>query len=404
MAQTRLSLRKNKFYYLRASCKVSSQPFIRIWKADLNSQPLFIPSVPKTEYIVKSSGEDFDLYVDQEVDVRSFRRIRPVDFLKAMHFFRFHRFNRYTDDNLTILPLFHASGVVGLETSRAMRTLAGWGFGVSSSALQQTLGYETVEHATFSKAPELNGSIATGIVVHLHYCDVWPDFEVRLGRITSPFSLIVTLTEPNLALASRIREQFRGSKVLTYPNRGRDVGPFMQLLRDGHLDDFELICKLHGKKTVTLGPRAIFGKIWRQSLLNDLIGSDELVRNILQRFIECPKLGMVGSSHFRGGYLDTWPQNARLTLQLLKRLGYSQDEFEPDFFAGTMFWIRRELLDLLKSLGLSQDDFPAEAGQTDGTFQHALERVFGALPTLARPPMRIEETMWSPTKPLSGQH
>ncbi|EFI53752.1 rhamnan synthesis F family protein [Afipia sp. 1NLS2] len=402
VAWSKFSLRKDQLYYLRALCKVNFQPFVRVWKADPNSHPLFIPAVPETEYIMKSSGRDTDLYVlKQEVSVKSFRRIRPKDFLKTLRLFRFHRFNRYADDCLTILPLFHAYGAKGLETSRAMRTLAAWDVGVSSSALQQTLGYDIVGFPGAPKPLQLNGRIATGIIVHLHYCDVWPDFEKRLRNLTCPFSLIVTLNESNPDFAARVAGQFPNAKVLVYPNRGRDVGPFIQLLREGHLDDFELICKLHGKKTVSLGPRMIFGEIWRRLLLNDLVGSDELVRAILQRFISQPGLGLVGSSHFRGNYLGTWPRNAALTLELAKRLGCPEERFKLDFFAGTMFWVRRELLDLLKSLNLSQDDFPVEAGQTDGTLQHALERIFGALPGLACPPMTIEETAWPLTKPLS---
>lgn len=402
VAWSKFSLQKDRFYYLRASCKVDFQPFVRVWKADPNSHPLFIPAAPETEYIVKSSGRDTDLYVlRQEVDVKSFRKIHPRDFFKTLRSFRFHQFNRYVDDCLTILPLFHAHGSKGLETSRAMRTLAHWKVGVSSPALQRTLGYEIAEHPVSSKPLQPDGTIATGIVVHLHYCDVWPDFEKRLLNLTCPFRLIVTLNEPNPDFAAWVAGRFPDAKVLVYPNRGRDVGPFIQLLREGHLDDFELVCKLHGKKSMSLGPQAVFGDVWRRLLLNDLIGSDELVGDILRRFIKQPELGLVGSSHFRGNYPDTWPQNAALTLELAKRLGCPEEQFEPDFFAGTMFWIRRGLLDLLKPLNLSQDDFPVEAGQTDGTLQHAVERIFGALPGLACPPMTIEVTAWPLAKPLS---
>lgn len=401
-AWRKLSLSKDRFYYLRLSRKVDSQPFIRVWKTDTASQPLFIPALPETEYLMKSSGQDTDLYVlDQEAEVTSFRRTHPGDFLKALRLFRFHRFNRYADDGLSILPLFQARGDEGLEMSRAMRTLDKWRVGVSSPVLQRTLGYEVVEHPVFSKTLHPDGNIAIGIVVHLHYCDVWPDFETRLRRLTIPFNLVVTLTEPNPVLVERISGQFRDAKVLVYPNRGRDVGPFIQLLREGHLDGFELICKLHGKKTMSLGPQAVFGDVWRRLLLNDLVGSEELVGAILRRFVSQPELGLVGSSHFRGNFPETWPQNEKLTLELMKRLGCPEDRFKPDFFAGTMFWIRRELLGLLKPLNLSQDDFPVESGQTDGTLQHALERIFGALPGLARPPMTIEETAWPPAKPLS---
>jgi lipopolysaccharide biosynthesis protein len=83
-----------------------------------------------------------------------------------------------------------------------------------------------------------------------------------------------------------------------------------------------------------------------------------------------------------------------MTKKLAAKLGCSSEEFVLDFFAGTMFWIRRDLLDLLKPLDLSLDSFPDEKGQTDGALQHALERLFGALPVLANPKRKTEAVSW----------
>ena len=243
---------------------------------------------------------------------------------------------------------------------------------------------------------------AIGIVIHLHYPDVWPDFEKRLRQISLPFKLIVTLSAESAALSGVIRSFHSDSRILVYPNRGRDVGPFIQLLREGQLDDIDLICKLHGKKSMALGPRRVFGDVWRQLLLNSLIGSDDAVRRIIRRFCEQPRLGVIGPSRFhlpnefRHSHRDVWNNNEELTYQLVQRLGGSKESFKLNFFAGTMFWIRRELLDLLKPLDLSQSDFPDETGQPDGTLQHAFERVFGALPSLAHPAMVMEDATWPP--------
>jgi lipopolysaccharide biosynthesis protein len=47
-----------------------------------------------------------------------------------------------------------------------------------------------------------------------------------------------------------------------------------------------------------------------------------------------------------------------------------------------MFWVRREVLEPLRRLNLILSDFCEERGRRDGELQHALERVFGALPAL----------------------
>jgi lipopolysaccharide biosynthesis protein len=47
---------------------------------------------------------------------------------------------------------------------------------------------------------------------------------------------------------------------------------------------------------------------------------------------------------------------------------------EPDFFAGTMFWVRPKALAPLRQLALSRD-FEPDQGRTDGALEHAVERV-----------------------------
>lgn len=46
------------------------------------------------------------------------------------------------------------------------------------------------------------------------------------------------------------------------------------------------------------------------------------------------------------------------------------------FPAGTMFWGRVSAVKNLFDLDLSEIDFPKEAGQTDGTYMHAIERLW----------------------------
>ena len=389
--------------YLLAACRPQSPPFICLWRDDPASTPMFVPAASETEFRITSRTQARKLFcLRDEVAVHAFRRWSPLDMAKSFRLSRFHPFTRFEDGDLTILPLLHRSGQEGIDLARAMRTLAEWGVGVSMPDLQATLSYDLVDHPARAPVPMPAQFPAIGIVIHLHYPDVWPDFEKRLRQITLPFKLIVTVSAEDTALSAGIRSFHPESRILVYPNRGRDVGPFIQLLREGHFDDVDLVCKLHGKKSMTLGPRRVFGDVWRRLLLNSLIGSDDAVRRIVRRFCEQPRLGMIGPSRFRlpnefrHSHRDVWSNNEELTYRLVQRLGGSRESFKLDFFAGTMFWIRRELLDILKPLDLSQSDFPDEAGQPDGTLQHALERVFGALPSLANPAMILEDAIWPP--------
>ncbi|MBX9710947.1 MAG: rhamnan synthesis F [Xanthobacteraceae bacterium] len=388
-------------HFLEAISSSQNNAFIRVWIDDPNSRPLFIPASARTKFEIRTHRNDIELFFDRsEVAIEDFRPWRFLDFPKRIGGRRFRKFSQTEfDKRLTIIPLLHLSGPGGLQAARTMRTLAKWGFGISSGNLQDTLLYDYVEQEKGSSHPLEEKTPSTGIIIHLHYHDLWPDFERRLALVSLPFKLIVTLTADDPTLRRRIADRFPNSECVIYPNRGRDIGPFIQLWRDGHLNNLDLICKLHGKKSAPSGPRAFFGDIWRKSVLNDLVGSDAIVTNIVERFMQHPELGMVGSRRFhlpnRFMELDeAWGSNRECTLKLARALGFPEEEFRLDFFAGTMFWMRSELLDLLKPLDLSQNSFPEEAGQLDGTLHHALERLFGALPRASTTRMTTEDTVW----------
>lgn len=398
-ALVRLNCVAGTTYYLRASCRAKILPFIRVWKNNLALAPVFIPAASETEFLIKSSEDVTLFFLEEEVNIKAWRRWSLTDNVKRVRLFRFHKIIRFDDRSISVQPFLRLADN-GLDIARTIRTLTEWGFGTSTASLQDTLLYEHLKHPDMQPGRSLTRSPSIAAVVHLHYEEVWPDFDSRLGRISLPFALIVTTSKESPELAKRIRFRFPDAKIVVCPNRGRDVGPFIQLLRAGYLDGYDLVCKVHGKRSVSLGVRAAFGEIWRRSILNDLLGSDALVQAIVNRFAIEPDLGLIGPARFRlpnqyrHTYKDTWGENESLTRDLAEQLGCPKGSLKLDFFAGTMFWIRRELLDLLRILNLSVGSFPNEEGQLDGTLQHALERLFGVLPSCAIPKMRTGEVSW----------
>jgi hypothetical protein len=219
---------------------------------------------------------------------------------------------------------------------------------------------------------------STAVVLHLHYAELWPEIAFLLKRWRARFQLFVTLTREDDALARRIFTDFPAAKVDVVENRGRDARPFLQLLESGALDAYELVCKIHGKRSLRSGASPLFGEMFRRAALLDLIGSDAQVEDIQNQFASEPFLGLVGPERFRARSRHNDPAEvmgaSRATIEALaRRMGSEIGRGEYDVFHGTMFWARPKALARLRGLGLAATGFSAEAGREDGEMEHAVE-------------------------------
>jgi lipopolysaccharide biosynthesis protein len=227
------------------------------------------------------------------------------------------------------------------------------------------------EAAIFDGGPAIRTS-DTAVIVHLYYEDLWPEIAERLANLGGDFDLYVSL--PDVAPApdpKKILKTFPKARIARLPNRGRDIGPFIEIFRAIAPLSYSQVCKIHSKKSLHRGD----GHLWRSQLLDGLVGSPALVANIKKIFRENAKIGMIGPANH---YLSTrhfWANCKSRASVLARQLG--NDDKLPDFrfFAGTMFWFRPDALTILLD-HVTQSDFEQEAGQTDGTLAHALERLF----------------------------
>jgi len=376
-------------YIVELSPTDRRMPFLRL-NVRLARHPdkvVFVPAIQRTPYLLESTEGGLVLQFERsDILAASVRplRIRDIGALLTRRH-RHKRFQLPLGRGVVLQPLLHIAGTEGRELARALGSLHGWGFGPASDNLQKSLSRHF--DGPPAEAPERRPTAEPKIVValHLHYADLWPEFEALLEAIDRPFHLVLTLTRPDAALTQRVLARFPGAEIAVYENRGRDVGPFIQLLREGKFDPFDLICKLHGKKSGSSGPRMVLGEIWRQASAFDLIGSRDVVDRIIANFERSPGTQMIGSRRFRlpnewKGEKAAWGENRPMVLNLLETMGMSSSS-RLDFFAGTMFWVRRGALEPLRRLDLPLAVFPEETSQQDGTLQHALERVLGMICT-----------------------
>ncbi|MCW2645078.1 MAG: glycosyl transferase family 2 [Pseudonocardiales bacterium] len=231
-----------------------------------------------------------------------------------------------------------------------------------------------------------------GVLVHAFYRELVPELIAELAAIPVEFDLIVTnATGEPLHIDTSALKRLRNTLVLDVANHGRDILPMVQVVNAGLLDPYELVLKLHTKRSPwrseheTLGGT---GAEWRASLFESLLGNPENVEMILSAFAEDPDLGVVTAP---GSLLGTefWGGDYELVRELLMRIELNVDRDRLQFPAGSFYWIRGFVLQGLRSLMMTAADFDKELGQIDGTTAHAVERSIGLLSTEAGLRMKV---------------
>lgn len=221
-------------------------------------------------------------------------------------------------------------------------------------------------------------------VVHAFYPEVFAEeIAPLLKNVPFRFSLFVAV--PSAAAADAVQQAIAGNEiparsvVRVVPNRGRNFGSFLAEFSE-KLTDFDLVLHLHTKKSLYTGKEQ---GAWRSGLFNALVGSPEVVRLVLGAFSRNPELGLVyPRAHKHLPYWAYhWLQNSWQGRRLLDRLGVRNASTSGylDYPVGGMFWARVDALRPLFDARLAYSDFPEEAGQTDGTLAHAIERAVGVL-------------------------
>ncbi len=221
--------------------------------------------------------------------------------------------------------------------------------------------------------------------LHVHHLDLLDELLDAVGNLPAPFDLFVTTTNSLDTVQPQVLTRFPGAQVWQPANQGKDVGPFIDALNKYRLDQYDLVLKLHGKKSQNhpnylAAVRGLFGKDirdgddWRRKLIAPLAGSPQRVAQVYQAFADDAQLGMAGAARFICRAPDADPA---AYAALCERLGVSDQIL---FFGGTMFWIRGAALAPLLDAGLTLDGFDdRHAASVEGTLEHGCERVFGAL-------------------------
>ncbi|MGV1003165.1 MAG: rhamnan synthesis F family protein [Candidatus Nanopelagicales bacterium] len=223
----------------------------------------------------------------------------------------------------------------------------------------------------------------TAVLVHVFYPDLLSELLTAARRIPQPTDLIVTnASGAVLDLPADLRARFANLGVLNVANRGRDILPMIELANAGWFEPYTAVLKLHTKRSQWRAAHELAGsgEAWRDALLTSLAGDSATAARCLELLRTDREVGLITAP---GSLLgpDYWGRNEAATQALAQRLGIAFDLGSVQFPAGSMYWVRGTLLARLRDLRLTARDFPAEAGQTNLTLAHAVERVLGVMVT-----------------------
>lgn len=207
-------------------------------------------------------------------------------------------------------------------------------------------------------------------VVHAWHVDLLAEIVDALRETGIAWRIVVTTApERERAIRDELKRLGVAAEVAVFPNRGRDVLPFLKILARLSLDGTRVVLKLHTKRT----EHRADGDRWRRELLATLTAPGRAGR-LLEAFQTNGELGAIAPDAHALAVAGYTGANARWVTRLRERMGVT-DTQESRFIAGSMFWARVDALRPLLEMELCDWEFDDEAGQVDGTLAHALERV-----------------------------
>ena len=217
------------------------------------------------------------------------------------------------------------------------------------------------------------------VQAHVFYEDVINEIINKTNNIPTNFDLYITTT--SLYKKKRIESYIeKYSKSYYYnikiiENKGRDVLPMLIQFKN-IFKKYKYICHIHSKKSIY---SPIYGKAWRQYLYENLLGSNEIISEILFDFENYNKLGFIFPETFYQCIKFTWSthiknkENINYLLNLIfpgTKMGK-----KLDFPAGNMFWAKVEAIYQIFEINIYYK-FPEEKNIPTISIMHGIERIW----------------------------
>lgn len=244
---------------------------------------------------------------------------------------------------------------------------------------------EIYRKETFKRAFLQDATSSLAVIIHLYYPEMAEEFRDSLSKIVPRYDLYISIpdTKGDDATIKNVSRYLPNARIAIVPNCGRDVLPFVAVMKALKSKGYKCVLKLHSKKS----PHRQDGDQWRQAIVNGLLPDEHTINEAMKQ-VANGKVAIIGP---RTQYVSALV-NYSSTINLLghyirKIIGDKQQEVfkrnpqDYGFFGGTMFWANYDaMMNIIEYVGLNS--FEPEFGQEDTTLAHALERLFCIIPEL----------------------
>ena len=216
------------------------------------------------------------------------------------------------------------------------------------------------------------------VQAHIFYEDLLEEIISLTNNIPVKFDLYIA-TDNNKKMdyiKSYTNKNSKANSIIIniYENKGRDILPFLNQFKEV-IDKYKYICHVHTKKSF---PLEKIGKRWRTHLYINLLGTTEVISEILTDFENYDKLGIIFPDTYHRVLkeaIELNPEEKYYMNSLIDKIfpGYNISDKYFDFPAGDMFWARSKAIYQIFKLEL-KNEIPDEKGSK--RILYAIERLW----------------------------
>ena len=255
------------------------------------------------------------------------------------------------------------------------------------SDLRKRLGLTYIVTTDSDRTQGRKASLSAALILHIFYDDLAEECAEYASHMPEDVDIFITVPDEEKLVS--IKPRFDGIaethkvEFRVTGNRGRDVAPFLVACRDIFMN-YDLVLKIHDKKVKQI-PMLALGHAWEYLCFECLLPTETYVRNVIKLFEEHKELGLLTppvplhGPYFTTTGLGEWGENYAVTREAADRLGIHvpmDEDHEPVAPLGSEFWVRTGALRGLFAYEWQYEDFPEEPVGIDGTFLHAIERLY----------------------------